>query len=454
LQGAQLAKDLDFSRFLQPISGELPSGPDLELAGDGDFFNYTLPAENRLPAQYLDSTGKIVFDRSALNLDSEISEISSLLERSRDLRLVSFLAQFGAASLSLDLFSQSLGLMHGLLREQWDTVHPQAEDGDYTMRKIAVEALDDRLRVAIPLAFLPLVRGKSAGIVTYRACEISANPGAKRPVEEPLAPSVISDAFKSPDARSELSATAELLGSALSALRGIRAIFLDKSDFEFVPQLPNTMSVLEGIEAIIRREVPELFGDAPAPSSASMEPAAHESASSSPVTAAAPVTAPAPAAPLNGPKSHGEAASALEDIESYFAANEPSSPALLLVHQARKLIGRPLIEAVEALAGSRTDGAQIRLGQAGGFTLTIERLRQLSSTSGGGQPVTPVRRDDQKPVESRAQAQSAMLGVEQFLAANEPSSPVPLLLGKARQLMGKDFSAVLNELIGTPNGDV
>jgi type VI secretion system protein ImpA len=124
------------------------------------------------------------------------------------------------------------------------------------------------------------------------------------------------------------------------------------------------------------------------------------------------------------------------------------------LHQARKLIGRPLIEAVEALAGSRTDGAQIRLGQAGGFTLTIERLRQLSSTSGGGQPVTPVRRDDQKPVESRAQAQSAMLGVEQFLAANEPSSPVPLLLGKARQLMGKDFSAVLNELIGTPNGDV
>lgn len=443
--------DFDFSRFLLPVSDDLPSGPDLEVAGDGDFFNYTLPAENRLPTQYLDSSGKIIFDRSSLNLDSEVKEISALLDRSRDLRLVSFLAQFGAASLSLDLFSQSLALMHGLLQDQWDTVHPQAEGGDFIMRKIAVEALDDRLRVAIPLAFLPLVRGKSAGTVTYRACEIAANPGVKRPVEEPLALSVISDAFKSPDARAELLATVELLSSALSALRGIRAIFLDKSDFEFVPQLPNTLSVLEGIEAIIRREVPELFGDAPAASSFSAEPAVPEPGLRS---NAAPVAmAPVPAAPLNGPKSHGEAASALEDIESYFAAREPSSPALLLVHQARKLIGRPLIEAVEALAGSRTDGAQIRLGEAGGFTLPIERLRQLSSTSGGGQPVSPVRRADQKPVENRAQAQSAMLGVEQFLAANEPSSPVPLLLSKARQLMGKDFSAILNELIGTPGGD-
>lgn len=449
-----MAKDFDFSRFLQPVSDDLPSGPDLELAGDGDFFNYTLPAESRLPTQYLDSSGKIIFDRSSLNLDSEINEISLLLERSRDLRLVSFLAQFGAAGLSLELFSQALALMHGLLQEQWDSVHPQAEDGDFVMRKIAVEALDDRLRVAIPLAFLPLVRGKSAGTVTYRTCEISANPGTKRPVEEPLAPSVISDAFKSPDARIELSALVELLKAALSSLRGIRAIFLDKSDFEFVPQLPNTMSVLEGIEAVIRREVPELFGEAPVSSNSSSEPHNPEPDSSSSILSAAPAMVPAPVAPLNGPKSHGEAASVLEDIESYFAASEPSSPALLLVHQARKLIGRPLIEAVEALAGSRTDGAQIRLGQTGGFTLTIERLRQLSSTSSGGQPVTPIRRADQKPVENRAQAQSAMLGVEQFLAAHEPSSPVPLLLGKARQLMGKDFSAVLNELIGTSNGDV
>lgn len=448
----QLASNFDFSRFVEPVSDDQPSGPDLELAGDGDFFNYTLPAENRLPSQYLDSTGKITFDRSALNLDAEVTEISSLLERSRDLRLASLLAQFGASGLSLNLFAESLTLMHALLQEQWDSVHPQGEDGDFTMRKIAVEALDDRIRVAIPLAHVTLVRSRSAGPISYRACELASNPASKRPVEEVLPVSTLSEAFKSADARADLSGTIELVQGALAALRGIRALFLDKADYESVPQLPNTLGVLEGIESVIRREAPELFGDVQESPGASAAPAADSAAVS---TAPAPIAvlAPAPAIPLNGPKTHGEAASVLEDIEAYFVASEPSSPALLLAHQARKLIGRPLIEAVEALAGQRTDGAQIRLGQAGGFTLTIETLRQLSSASGGGQPVTPVRRDDQKPIETRAQAQGAMLAVEQFLAAAEPSSPVPLLLGKARELMGKDFSALLGELLNPPPGN-
>ena len=450
----QLASNFDFSRFIESVSEDQPSGPDLELAGDGDFFNYTLPAENKLPSQYLDSTGKITFDRSALNLDSEVSEISALLERSRDLRLTSLLAQFGSSGLSLSLFAESLTLMHGLLQEQWDTVHPQGEDGDFTMRKIAVEALDDRIRVAIPLAHVTLVRSRSAGPITYRACELATNPAGKRPVEEVLPVSAISEAFKSADARAELETTVALVQDALAALRGIRALFIDKADYESVPQLPNTLGVLEGIESVLRREAPELFGDVQASPGASAAPAAStETAAVSAGPAPAVVIAPVPAAPLNGPKNHGEAASVLEDVEAYFVANEPSSPALLLAHQARKLIGRPLIEAVEALAGPRTDGAQIRLGQAGGFTLTMETLRQLSSTSGGGQPVTPVRRDDQKPIENRGQAQSAMLAVEQFLSANEPSSPVPMLLGKARELMGKDFSSLLGELLNPPKTD-
>jgi type VI secretion system protein ImpA len=447
-----LARDIGLTKYLQPVSDDAPSGPDLELAGDGDFFNYTLPAESRLPTQYLDATGKIVFDRSTINLDSEVSEITALLERSRDLRLLSLLAQFGAANLSLDVFAQSITLMRDLLQDQWDTVHPQGEDGDFAMRKVAIEALDDRVRVAIPLAFVPLVRSRSAGVVTYRACEVAANPSAKRPVEEPLPVSTISEAFKSPDSRADLTETVAWLNAALSGLRSIRAIFMDKADFDFVPQLPNTLSVLEGIESVVRREVPELFGDAPAaPAPASgpeMEAATGPQATAKPHEPAV-AAAPAPVAPVNGPKSHGEAASLLEDIESYFAASEPSSPALLLVHQARQLIGRPLIEAVEALAGSSTDNVQIRLGEAGGFVLSMDRLRQLSSMSGSGQPIAPVRRDDQKPIENRTQAQSAMLGVEQFLAVNEPSSPVPLLLGKARQLMGKDFASLLNELVGS-----
>ena len=37
----QLASNFDFSRFIESVSEDQPSGPDLELAGDGDFFEHS-----------------------------------------------------------------------------------------------------------------------------------------------------------------------------------------------------------------------------------------------------------------------------------------------------------------------------------------------------------------------------------------------------------------------------
>ena len=48
-------------------------------------------------------------------------------------------------------------------------------------------------------------------------------------------------------------------------------------------------------------------------------------------------------------KSQAEAAAALLAVETYFAAHEPSSPALILVHQARALVGKPLTHSLEIL---------------------------------------------------------------------------------------------------------
>ena len=48
-------------------------------------------------------------------------------------------------------------------------------------------------------------------------------------------------------------------------------------------------------------------------------------------------------------KNQAEAAAALLAVETYFAAHEPSSPALILVHQARALVGKPLTHSLEIL---------------------------------------------------------------------------------------------------------
>lgn len=445
---------IDFAALLRPISDALPSGEDLENSGDADYSNYVFPAEGRLPAQYLDSTGKIVFDRSQVDVESEIRQIADLLTRSRDLRLATFLVQFGASTLNLELFSRSLVFLRDLLEAQWETVHPQPENGDYTMRKIAVEAIDDRIRVAIPLAYMPLVRSRSVGALTYRSLEVAKKPSLKREAEAVLPLSSVVEALSEADSQVELTRNLTAMQDAIGALKSIRSMFLERVDFEQAAEFPDTMAVLETMAASVIEALPHMHVQigASADVSQSSSELAHDVLSDAQSVKVEDDGLQLPKGPIIS--CHGEAVSILEDVESYFATREPSSPSLLLVHQARKLIGRPLIEAVEALAGAKSESVQIRLGRASGFTLNIDRLRQLSGSAIGSQTVEPIRTDGQKAIVARPHAQAAMLSVEKYLLDAEPSSPVPLLLAKARQLMSRGFSDVLDEMIspGDSNG--
>jgi type VI secretion system protein ImpA len=48
---------------------------------------------------------------------------------------------------------------------------------------------------------------------------------------------------------------------------------------------------------------------------------------------------------------------------------------------------------------------------------------------------------------TRAEAMTLMAEVEHFYKSAEPSSPVPMLLGKASGYFNRDFSAILRDLI-------
>ncbi|MCU0829705.1 MAG: hypothetical protein MUE52_20585, partial [Tabrizicola sp.] len=171
---------------------------------------------------------------------------------------------------------------------------------------------------------------------------------------------------------------------------------------------------------------------------------------------AAPVTAPAPAADTPAPAAvpvrvafanHAEARQALIACETYFQTHEPSSAALLLVRQARQLIGQPLVKALEALLPDDCAKAIVAFGPQTGFALPAQRLKSLSDdnlpvTVPEVQPISPP-----PPVTSTAEATAVIRSVEDYFRAREKSSPVPLLLQRARSYMDKDFQALVDELI-------
>ena len=160
-------------KLFEPVDSAEPCGPDLDEIGDEDYLNYVLPAEDRLPARFTDgqffgATSMDPFDRNAIDLKAEVKTIAGLLERSRDLRLLTLEARFQIAAGQLAGFAESIQAMAGLVAQYWETVHPLGFDGDFTLRQNTLAALDDRAKIILPLQFATIVRDKRLGVLTYR----------------------------------------------------------------------------------------------------------------------------------------------------------------------------------------------------------------------------------------------------------------------------------------------
>ena len=110
----------------------------------------------------------------------------------------------------------------------------------------------------------------------------------------------------------------------------------------------------------------------------------------------------------------------------YFAASEPSSPALLLIGQARETLGKNLYDVMKLLAPAHADAARVFVGPDGAFTVPVSGLSSA--------PSAEFARADAAPAPSRAAALALIDGVASHMRRVEPSSPAPYLLDRARAL--------------------
>jgi type VI secretion system protein ImpA len=143
-----------------------------------------------------------------------------------------------------------------------------------------------------------------------------------------------------------------------------------------------------------------------------------------------------------------DAAEALKAIEAYYGEFEPSSPSKLLIRQAQQLVGKSFIEAMQMLAPELASKSSIKIQGEAPFALSFERLKSLA---GGEAPIAPSNNSPQVyKVATRAEAARLMSAVEAYYRAHEPSSPIPLLVERARLFVDKDFSSLLKEMLKQP----
>ncbi|WP_034996122.1 ImpA family type VI secretion system protein [Beijerinckia mobilis] len=361
---------VDPNLLTSPIPGDDPCGPDLDAAGDAGFLNFFAFAPFQLPDSFFDNG--TAFDPN----DQEFREattpipamLADLMKRTRDLRLIIFLARFAILKRSLAEFCEAIAAIRYLLEQHWDGVHPRVEDGSYATRINALEELNDPL-VRFSLQFVTLLADRHRGAIAFRsmALAVSANSteGDHKPAGGRIAAldeAQIKLAFQ--EAGEEAIASVRKAFQEIAEdLLAIGMVCTDKTSGRDVPnfdRIGDRIGVARDVKGVLA-----LFAGA------------------FPGTEGAVSAEEAPDAPQAAQGAIGSAAQArfaLQCVKDYFSSFEPSSPALPLVAQALELQGKTFVEILSILAPDNHLYARYAIGEQQFFKLAIAPLGPLTET--------------------------------------------------------------------------
>jgi type VI secretion system protein ImpA len=443
---------MDLEALTAPVSDDDPCGPDLDLEGDANYLNFLARAEGMLPASFFAGPEGKPFDRSTVDFASEFANATPLLERTRDLRLVVLLARFHILNRNLAGFLTFVQAAAKLMEERWDEVHPRGEGGDFMLRMSAIETLDDPPTVVLPMQFLPLALHRRHGQINYRTYMIALGEARAPEGEEALDQPTIERALMEVDLP-PLVEVLQQFDAVHQALGRMRQVWIEHAGFEQAVNVDKSVQLAGKIVALVNGIVAQR--DPSAALATAAAPAAEAAASGEPAEAGAAAGAP----PVVGQiASRAEVAAALAAVVGYFSSAEPSSPALLLARQAQQLVGCSFIEAMRILMPAHVEQAAIAVGGAQVFDLPIERLSTLAAEAGGA----PAAGGDSPPGEgngagaagrpplearTRQQALALLEQVNGYYRAAEPTSPVPILIERARRLAERDFMTLLKDFL-------
>ncbi|WP_146126821.1 ImpA family type VI secretion system protein [Labrys okinawensis] len=408
------------------ISADAPCGPDPDT--DSDAQNFLTVAEGQLPASYRS------FNRKSFESKQTLADLRAHLEKSRDLRYLILAAKYHILSDDLPGFVDAIAATNALLLAQWDYCHPTEAAGGAELRSAFLKSLDDLPTVVLPLQSATLINDKRLGALSMRSVLVGEGKLPPREGETAVDSSSIKDAFVRFEPLQHLVDLTAHLETILASLDSLRQLFIDKAGHEAAPQfeqLPDLVRTIRAyVGAIVATREPGLASAQPAEADEVRETAAAPSAS-------APLT-PSDVASVK------EASNALAAVLIYYAGKEPSSPARLLLKQAHQLVGKSFVEVMKILAPGLVDKAKIQISGTMPFALNFAQLSALAVEE--GKPDETEAQARTYSVATRGEATALMRQIEIFYNNIEPSSPIPMLIEKARSLVAKDFNALLSEI--------
>jgi type VI secretion system protein ImpA len=324
--------DVDF--LLQEVDPAAPCGPNLEY--DPVFLELEQAVLGKPEVQYGDTITPAVPPEW-----KQVRKLStSLLERSRDLRVAVLLARAMLALNGFTGFADGLALIERLLQERWDSVHPQLDpedDLDPTLRLNCLVTLADSATILKEVKESPFITLPGLGPLNLRSLDIANGELAVPNGEARLAASSIEAALRDIEA-AHLQQAHDALARAHESVANIETLL--------VRQVGNAQALnLDALLKQLRRARDFLAVSAPVE-----EAAVDAGAADVAQPAEAAGSGAAPAAITGEITSRADVERMLDKICAYYARSEPSSPVPLLLERARRLVPKNFFEIMEDLA--------------------------------------------------------------------------------------------------------
>lgn len=314
--------------WLQPLPDEsAPCGPDVEY--DNDFLELTQAAAGKPESQFGPAEPP--------NWRQVVTGSESLFERTRDLRVAILWLRGMLHTQGYGALAPGLQLVAGLLRDQWDHVHPlpDPDDGDPYARVNALTLLRENEGLIGDLRETRIFADRAIGEITGRAVEVALGLSPARSGESDLGKGTLLQMMS--DAVGKLPELRASVAAASQAVRDLVAVQNDKLGAGVAPDLRPLLALAGGIESLLPPEAPA--GDE---ADAGAEGAAAEEGGGGGGRTRRGLS--------GSVTSREEAVRAIDMVCEYLERAEPTNPAPLFLRRARQLVNHNFLQLMKVLA--------------------------------------------------------------------------------------------------------
>ena len=322
--------------LLDPITDDRPCGEDLEdssiLAGLDALRLFGQSRSPEAPPEATDGEKEKGREKPPPEWGLIKSTATDALTKSKDVRVLTYLAAALLRTDGLPAFCETLGVASTWLDTYWQGVYPLFDE-DGIARRNALHCFADPMLVVDRVWRIPLVASRQHGRFSLRDVDLATGHVAiaaneTKPDEAPIAAAFAEMPVE------ELTALEQSVGNGIAALNTIDGKMRSEGGPEAAPDFDALSGHLVRMKRVLRGHLDARAG----------------------VETEALVTGEGAGASTGGAyaggaiRSRQDAIRALDAVADFFRRNEPSSPIPLLVDRAKRLVSKDFLEVLADIA--------------------------------------------------------------------------------------------------------